>query len=130
LDNIGVFDRNAPLPAGGHIEQSDAASWMAMFSLNMMRIALELSRSNPVYQDMATKFFEHFLYIAGAMASMGDTASGLWDDEDKFYYDVLRLPNEGSAKLKVRSMVGLIHCLRWKCWIVSYWKMRLSLQPG
>ena len=108
LDNIGVFDRNAPLPEGGHIEQSDATSWMAMFSLNMMRIALELSRSNPVYQDMATKFFEHFLYIAGAMASMGDSALGLWDDEDKFYYDVLKLPDQESIKLKVRSMVGLI----------------------
>ena len=73
LDNIGVFDRSASLPSNGYIEQADATSWMAMFSLNMMRIALELSRSNPVYQDMATKFFEHFLYIAGAMSSMGPT---------------------------------------------------------
>lgn len=108
LDNIGVFDRNAVLPAGGYIEQADGTSWMAMYSVNMMRIALELSRYNPVYQDMATKFFEHFLYIAGAMASMGDKASGLWDDEDSFYYDALKLPGTGSVKLKVRSIVGLI----------------------
>ena len=108
LDNIGVFDRSAPLPTGGEIEQSDGTSWMAMYSLNLLRIALELSTYNPVYQDMATKFFEHFLYIAGAMASMGDGSSGLWDDLDQFYYDVLRLPNNGNIKLKVRSMVGLI----------------------
>ncbi|MEP6749247.1 MAG: glucosidase [Bacteroidota bacterium] len=108
LDNIGVFDRSAPLPTGGEIEQSDGTSWMAMYSLNLMRIALELSTYNPVYQDMATKFFEHFLYIAGAMANMGDGSSGLWDDVDQFYYDVLRLPSKGSVKLKVRSMVGLI----------------------
>jgi hypothetical protein len=108
LDNIGVFDRSASLPSNGYIEQADATSWMAMFSLNMMRIALELSRSNPVYQDMATKFFEHFLYIADAMSSMGPTSCGLWDDEDEFYYDMLKLPNDGGAKLKVRSMVGLI----------------------
>ena len=108
LDNIGVFDRSAPLPTGGEIEQSDGTSWMAMYSLNLMRIALELSCYNPVYQDMATKFFEHFLYIAGAMASMGDDSAGLWDDTDQFYYDVLKLPKDGSIKLKVRSMVGLI----------------------
>ncbi|MFT3936073.1 MAG: glucosidase [Chitinophagaceae bacterium] len=107
LDNIGVFDRSALLPTGGVMEQSDGTSWMAMYSLNLMRIALELSSYNPVYQGMATKFFEHFLYIAGAMANMGGN-DGLWDDVDQFYYDVLRLPNDGSAKLKVRSMVGLI----------------------
>ncbi|MEO5683733.1 MAG: glucosidase [Chitinophagaceae bacterium] len=108
LDNIGVFDRSSALPTGGHIEQSDGTSWMAMYSLNLMRIALELSGYNPVYQDMATKFFEHFLYIAGAMASIGDSEHGLWDDEDQFFYDVLKLPDDGSVKLKVRSMVGLI----------------------
>ena len=105
LDNIGVFDRNASLPDGAYIEQADGTSWMAMYSLNMMRISLELSRQNPVYQDMASKFFEHFLYIASAMASMGE---GLWDNEDNFYYDALRLQNRGSTKLKVRSAVGLI----------------------
>jgi hypothetical protein len=108
LDNIGVFDRSAPLPTGGYIEQADGTSWMAMYSLNLMRIALELSLYNPVYQDMATKFFEHFLYIAGAMADMGMNGEGLWDEEDQFFYDVLKLPNNGSQKLKVRSMVGLI----------------------
>ena len=108
LDNIGVFDRSAPLPTGGHIEQADGTSWMAMYSLNLMRIALELAKYNPVYQDMATKFFEHFLYIAGAMANMALETGGLWDEEDQFFYDVLKIPGNGSAKLKVRSMVGLI----------------------
>ncbi len=108
LDNIGVFDRSAPLPTGGYIEQADGTSWMAMYSLNLMRIALELSRYNPIYQDMATKFFEHFLYIAEAMDSMGVDGGGLWDDEDQFFYDVLKLPNGNCTRLKVRSIVGLI----------------------
>jgi hypothetical protein len=108
LDNIGVFDRSNPLPTGGYIEQSDGTSWMAMYSLNMMRMALELARFNEVYEDMATKFFEHFLYIAKAMSSMGENNSGLWDEEDQFFYDVLKLPDGNSFKLKVRSMVGLI----------------------
>jgi hypothetical protein len=108
LDNIGVFDRSAPLPTGGHIEQADGTSWMGMYSLNLMRISLELALHNPVYQDMATKFFEHFLYIASAMASMGSGATGLWDDEDKFFYDVLKWQHGEDTKLKVRSMVGLI----------------------
>ena len=108
LDNIGVFDRNAPLGGKGLIEQADATSWMAMYSLNLMRIALELATFNPVYQDMATKFFEHFLYIAGAMESMGENEEGLWDEDDNFFYDVVRLPDGRSEKLKVRSMVGLI----------------------
>ena len=108
LDNIGVFDRNAELPIGGHLEQADGTSWMAMFSLNMLRISLELAQYNPVYQDMATKFFEHFLYIAQAMDNMGDDVTGLWDDEDGFFYDVLKMPNNQSKRLKVRTMVGLI----------------------
>ena len=108
LDNIGVFDRSAPLPTGGHLEQADGTSWMAMYSLNMLRISLELARYNPVYQDMATKFFEHFLYIAQAMDNMGTNTNGLWDDDDGFFYDVLQLSNGKSAPLKVRSMVGLI----------------------
>ncbi len=108
LDNIGVFDRSSELPTGGHIEQSDGTSWMAMFSLNMMRIALELAVTKPVYQAMATKFFEHFLYIAGAMANCGDTGIDLWDDEDGFYYDVLHTPDNELIPLKIRSMVGLI----------------------
>ncbi|MFL5740256.1 MAG: MGH1-like glycoside hydrolase domain-containing protein [Flavisolibacter sp.] len=108
LDNIGVFDRNAPLPTGDFLEQADATSWMAMYSLNLMRIALELAFYNPVYQDMATKFFEHFLYIAGAMDNMGASKEGLWDEEDSFFYDVLNSSEKGSVKLKARSMVGLI----------------------
>ena len=107
LDNIGVFDRSAPLPTGGYINQSDGTSWMAMYCLNLMRIALELARHNHVYEDIATKFFEHFLHIAEAMASFGDTDIGLWDEEDEFYYDELRV-NGRSTPLKIRSMVGLI----------------------
>ncbi len=108
LDNIGVFDRSATLPTGGHIDQSDGTSWMAMYSLNLMRIALELAQHNHVYEDIATKFLEHFLHIAEAMASRCKDGSGLWDDEDKFFYDVLHLPDGRHVPLKVRSMVGLI----------------------
>jgi len=108
LDNIGVFDRSAPLPTGGYINQSDGTSWMAMYSLNLMRIALELAQRNHVYEDIATKFFEHFLSIAQAMTNIGQQGIGLWDDEDGFYYDVLNLPNGQTMPLKVRSMVGLI----------------------
>ncbi|MBS1666835.1 MAG: glucosidase [Bacteroidetes bacterium] len=108
MDNISLFDRDMQLPGNGHLEQSDGTSWMAMYSLNLMRMALELTKSNPVYQDMATKFFEHFLYIAGSMNSMGENNEGLWDDEDEFFYDVIRLPDNSVTKLKIRSMVGLI----------------------
>jgi hypothetical protein len=108
LDNIGVFDRSAQLPTGGYIEQADGTSWMAMFSLNMMRIALELAKHNPVYQDMATKFFEHFLLISGAMNNVAGEGISLWDEEDEFFYDVLHTPGDDRMRLKVRSMVGLI----------------------
>jgi hypothetical protein len=108
LDNIGVFDRSAQLPTGGHIDQADGTSWMAMYALNLMRIALELAQHNHVYEDVATKFFEHFLSIAEAMSNIGDEGIGLWDDDDKFFYDVLHLPNGAMMPLKVRSMVGLI----------------------
>jgi len=110
LDNIGVFDRSARLPTGGHIDQADGTSWMAMYALNLMRIALELAQYNPVYEDIATKFFEHFLHIAEAMNRIGGEGGGvgLWDDEDKFFYDVLHLPDGSLTPLKVRSMVGLI----------------------
>jgi hypothetical protein len=108
LDNIGVFDRSAQLPTGGHIDQSDGTSWMAMYSLNLMRIALELSLHNHVYEDIATKFFEHFLSIAEAMSNIGEHGIGLWDDEDEFFYDVLHTPDGRMQQLKVRSMVGLI----------------------
>jgi hypothetical protein len=108
MDNIGIFDRSAPLPTGGYLEQADGTAWMAMFALNMLRIALELSRTNPVYQDMASKFFEHFLYIAEAMTNVGNSALNLWDEEDEFYYDALNTPDGGHELLKVRTMVGLI----------------------
>jgi hypothetical protein len=113
LDNIGVFDRSAQLPTGGHIDQADGTSWMAMYALNLMRIALELAQTNRVYEDVATKFLEHFLHIAEAMAHIGGgmdgkAGVGLWDDGDKFFYDVLHLPDGAMTPLKVRSMVGLI----------------------
>ena len=106
LDNIGVFDRSAPLPGGGHLEQSDGTSWMAMYCLNMLAIALELSAENPAYEDVASKFFEHFVYIAKAMNELGDGLP-LWDEVDGFYYDILHMPGD-VRQLKVRSMVGLI----------------------
>ena len=108
LDNIGVFDRSAPLPTGGHINQADGTSWMAMYALNLMRIALELAQHNPVYEDIATKYFEHFLHIAQAMTSMGDAGVSLWDETDEFFYDVLCTPDGKQTPLRVRSMVGLI----------------------
>ncbi|MGF1571798.1 MAG: glucosidase [Sumerlaeia bacterium] len=112
LDNIGVFDRSAPLPTGGYINQSDGTSWMAMYSLNLLRISMELSLHNSVYEDIATKFFEHFLHIAEAMTNIAGEGIGLWDDDDKFYYDVLNLPNEDGGfhriPLRLRSLVGLI----------------------
>jgi hypothetical protein len=108
LDNIGVFDRNASLPTGGFIDQADGTAWMAMYALNLMRIALELARHNKVYEDIATKFFEHFLQIVEALNNIGDNGIGLWDEKDEFYYDVLNLPNGSMVPLKVRSLVGLI----------------------
>jgi hypothetical protein len=108
LDNIGVFDRSAPLPTGGHIEQSDGTSWMGMYCLNMLAIALELAREDPAYEDVASKFWEHFVYIAYAMNNLGDEGIELWDEADGFYYDVLHLPDGQHFPLKVRSMVGLI----------------------
>ncbi|OGL14930.1 MAG: glucosidase [Candidatus Rokubacteria bacterium RIFCSPLOWO2_12_FULL_71_22] len=106
LDNIGVFDRSAPLPTGGHIEQSDGTSWMGMYCLNMLAIALELAKQDPAYEDVASKFFEHFVYIAHAMHDLGD-GMNLWDEQDGFYYDVLHADGH-HCRLKVRSMVGLI----------------------
>jgi len=107
LDNVGVFDRSKPLPTGGHIDQSDGTAWMAMYCLNLMRIALELSSANVVYEDIASKFFEHFLHIAQAMTAIGAEV-GLWDEHDEFYYDVLHVPNERPLPLRIRSLVGLM----------------------
>jgi hypothetical protein len=108
LDNIGVFDRSAPLPTGGHIAQSDGTSWMAMYALNLLAIALELAKDDPAYEDVASKFWEHFLHIARAMNSRGDEEIRLWDEEEGFFYDVLHLPQGKPLPMKVRSMVGLI----------------------
>src|SRR5581483_8272356 len=108
LDNIGLFDRSAPLPTGGTIHQSDGTGWMAMYCLNMLHIAVVLGRRNPVYEDMATKFFEHFLYIAQAMTGRDGAGTGLWDDTDNFYYDQLWLPDGSKIPMRTRSMVGLI----------------------
>jgi hypothetical protein len=108
LDNIGLFDRSAPLPTGGHLEQSDGTSWMGMYCLNMLAIALELAKEDPAYEDVASKFFEHFVNIAHAMNDMGSGGRSLWDDADGFYYDVLQLPNGEEHFMKIRSMVGLI----------------------
>ena len=108
LDNIGAFDRNTQFQNGEYLEQADGTSWMAMFALNMMRIAMELALYNPVYEDMAIKFFEHYLYIAEAMESLGEDKKGLWDEEDGFFYDVLQLNDGTGISLKLRSIVGLI----------------------
>jgi len=108
LDNIGVFDRSAQLPTGGTIEQADGTSWMAMYCLDMLTIALELALHDSSYEELACKFFEHFVYIAIAMDRIGVQNDELWDEEDGFFYDVLRLPNGQSMRLKVRSIVGLL----------------------
>jgi len=108
LDNIGVFDRSAPLPTGGYIEQSDGTSWMAMYTLNLLAIALELASEDPAYEDVASKFWEHFIYIARAMNHRGNEGVGLWDEMDGFFYDVLRFPDGRKYPMRIRSMVGLI----------------------
>ncbi len=106
LDNIGVFDRSAPLPTGGYLEQADGTAWMALFSQNMLELAIELAGKDPTYENMVFKFVEHFYYIAGAMNRPGDDS--MWDEEDGFYYDILRLPDGSATRLKVRSLVGLL----------------------
>jgi hypothetical protein len=108
LDNIGLFDRSKPLPTGGFISQSDGTAWMAMYTLDLLRIALELALYDHVYEDIALKFFEHFLYIANAMENLSGDGAGLWDEVDQFYYDVLNLPNGERVPLRARSLVGLV----------------------
>ena len=108
LDNISVFDRSSTLPTGGHLEQADGTAWMAFFSQQMFQIAIELALQDPIYEDFAIKFFEHSMWISGAMDRIGDHQDELWDEEDGFFYDVLCLPDGGSSRLKVRSLVGLL----------------------
>ncbi|MEQ9424920.1 MAG: glucosidase [Cyclobacteriaceae bacterium] len=108
LDNIGVFDRNWTITEGASIEQADSTGWMAMFSLNMMRMALDLATVEPIYQDLANKYFEHFLYIAGALHNVRNEEVSLWDEDDNFYYDMFRRPDKPGELMKVRSIVGLI----------------------
>ena len=108
LDNIGVFDRSAPLPTGGYIEQADGTGWMAMYSLNLLAIAMELAREDPAYEDVASKFWEHFVYIAHAINDVSRDGVRMWDDEDGFFYDVLHMPSGSHFPLRVRSLVGLI----------------------
>lgn len=108
LDNIGVFNRSAPVPGGGFLEQADGSSWMAMYALNMLQISIELAMHSPVYENMAVKFAEHFLYMAGSIANMGGGSLGLWDDQDGFYYDLLRMPDGKNDRLRLRTLVGLI----------------------
>ena len=108
LDNIGVFNRSEPLPSGEFVEQADATGWMAMYSLNLMAIAVELAREDSAYEDVASKFWEHFLYIAGAINDLGNSGDGMWDEEDGFFYDLIHLSDGRHVRLKVRSMVGLI----------------------
>src|SRR6266496_21966 len=116
LDNIGVFDRSAPLPTGGYIEQSDGTSWMGMYCLNMLAMALELAREDRAYEDVASKFFEHFVHIAHATHHVGGKDMSLWDEEDGFYYDVLALPDGRRERMKVRSLVGLIPLFAVETW--------------
>ncbi|MFT4204961.1 MAG: glucosidase [Chitinophagaceae bacterium] len=112
LDNIGVFDRSTELPNGARMEQSDGTSWMAMYALNMLRISLELANGNSVYSDLASKFFEHFLYIAGAlMNTLGIKDTGLWDEQDEFFYDQIKIPDQTPIVIRLKSLVGLIPLL-------------------
>ncbi len=108
LDNIGVFDRSAPLPTGGFLEQADGTAWMAIFCQNMLEIALELALHDPIFEEMALKFVEHFLWIASAMDRIGEQHDEMWDEEDGFFYDLLRFPDGSATRLKVRSLVGLL----------------------
>ena len=108
LDNIGVFDRSAALPTGGRLEQADGTAWMAMFSQNMLELALGLLEHDETYEGFALKFVEHFFWIAAAVDPIGEHPDEMWDEEDGFFYDVLRLPDGTGTRLKVRSLVGLL----------------------
>ena len=126
LDNIGVFDRSAPLPAGGYLEQADGTAWMALYCQNMIEMSVELAAIDPTYDDMAAKFVDHLLLIARAMNHMGP--SGMWDEEDGFYYDVLRYPDGSATRLKVRSMVGLLPLCATT--VIEPWQRELTPQSN
>jgi hypothetical protein len=121
LDNIGVFDRSAPLPGGGYLEQADGTAWMALYCQNMLEMSVEIAAHDPTYDDMAAKFADHFLWIARGMNHTGP--DGMWDEEDGFYYDVLRFPDGSSTRLKVRSMVGLLPICA--ATVIEPWQMEL-----
>jgi hypothetical protein len=125
LDNIGVFDRSSPLPTGGYLEQADGTAWMALFCQNMLEIAIELSDHSPAYEPMARKFIEHFLWIASSMVHVGEDV-GMWDEEDGFFYDVLRFPDGSARRLKVRSMVGLLPL----CAVTVFEQQRVQRDPA
>lgn len=108
LDNIGVFDRGSEIPGGGHLEQADGTTWMAMFSLNMLQIAMEIAVDDSTYEDMCTKFFEHFVYISSSLNNIGENWEGSWDENEGFFYDILALPNDEYVPIKIRSLVGLM----------------------
>ena len=129
LDNITVIDRSEPLPAGAVLEQSDATGWMGMFCLNLMRMALELAKENRVYESLATKFFEHYIYVGAAMKRMGGRKYQLWDEEDGFFYDVLRFPDGTFEKFRVRSLVGLVPLYAVERWKSTGRASRSSGQP-
>src|SRR4029450_4799922 len=108
LDNIGVFDRSAELPTGGYLDQADGTAWMALFAQNKLQMAIELALEDPMYEEIALKFYEHFVWIASSMDRVGDNEDEMWDEGDGFFYDVLRLPDGSATRLKVRSLVGLL----------------------
>jgi hypothetical protein len=124
LDNIGVLDRSSAIPGGGVLEQADGTSWMAMYCLNMLEMALEIAQYDSTYEDVTTKFFEHFIYIAESLNRIGKNWTGSWDDEEGFFYDVLSMPGGRYIPLKVRSLVGLSTLfaslvLKKTCWVKS-----------
>lgn len=126
LDNIGVFDRSSPLPTGGYLEQADGTAWMIFFSQQMLRISIELATVDPIYEEFVIKFFEHTMWIAGAMDRMGEHQDEMWDEADGFFYDVLRFPNGGATRLKVRSVVGLLPLMA----VVNFENAQLEKLPN
>jgi len=130
LDNIGVFDRSSPLPTGGYLDQADGTAWMVFFSQQMLRIAVELALHEGYYEEFVEKFFRHTLSIAGAMDRVGDNHDEMWDEEDGFFYDVLRLPDGSAQRLKVRSIVGYCRSPRWRSSKTIFLRSSRRFAPG